>query len=50
MESYSQSHKLGIPDALIAATAMVHKVELYSLNAKDFQFISDLKLYQSVTY
>jgi len=50
MESYSLSHKLGIPDALIAATVMVHKVELYTLNAKDFQFISDLKLYQSVTY
>jgi predicted nucleic acid-binding protein len=36
METYSPSHKLSIPDALIAATALVHNIELYTLNGKDF--------------
>ena len=48
METYSLSHKLSIPDALIAATALAHDVELYTLNTKDFQFISNLQLYQVV--
>jgi predicted nucleic acid-binding protein len=50
MESYSLSHKISLPDALIAATALVYNLELYTLNAKDFQFISNLKLYQPVSY
>jgi predicted nucleic acid-binding protein len=50
MESYSLSHKLSIPDALIAATALDHNLELYSLNAKDFRFISSLKLHQPISY
>lgn len=49
MEKYSLSHKLTIPDALIASTALIHKYELYTLNAKDFHFISGLKLYKLVT-
>ena len=44
METYSLSHKLSLPDALIAATALTHNTELYTLNKKDFQFIADLKL------
>jgi tRNA(fMet)-specific endonuclease VapC len=50
METYSLSHKLSLPDAIIAATALVHNVELYTLNTKDFRFISDLQLYQPVTH
>lgn len=50
MESYTLSHKLSLPDALIAATAIVHNVQLYTLNTRDFQFISNLRLYQPVTY
>lgn len=46
MEKYSLSHKLSIPDALIASTALVHKTELYTFNVKDFRFISGLELYQ----
>ena len=45
METYSLSHKLSIPDALIAATALVHKVELFTLNLKDFRFIPGLTLF-----
>ena len=47
METYSLSHKLGIPDAIIAATAIIHHLPLYTLNIKHFQFISEVELYQS---
>ncbi|MBF0379278.1 MAG: type II toxin-antitoxin system VapC family toxin [Desulfamplus sp.] len=50
MQTYSLSHKLGLPDALIAATALVHQLSLYTLNIKHFQFIPQLKLYRPVTY
>ncbi len=45
MEAYSLSHKLSIPDALIAATTLVHGTELYTLNSKDFRFMPNLTLY-----
>ena len=35
MENYSLSHKLSIPHALIAATALVNQIDLYTL--KTFQ-------------
>lgn len=47
METYSLSHKLSIPDALIAATALVHKVELFTFNVKDFHFIPGLALFET---
>ena len=46
METYSLSHKLTIPDALIASTAIVNEIDLYTLNYKDFSFIAGLNLYQ----
>lgn len=49
MESFLLSHNLSIPDALIAATALVHGVELYTFNVRDFNYISNLKLYQPST-
>lgn len=45
METYVLSHKLSIPDGLIAATALVHKASLYTLNVRDFQFIPQISLY-----
>ena len=45
VKSYALSHTLAVPDALIAATALIHKMPLYTLNRKDFRFISDLQLY-----
>lgn len=50
MEAYSLSHKLSLPDALIAATAIEHQLALYTLNLKDFRFISNLTIYQPLTY
>lgn len=50
MELYTLSHRLSIPDALIAATALTHGLELYTLNIKDFRYMPNLTLYQPVTY
>ncbi len=46
MLDYSLSHKPSIPDMLIAATAINHNLELYTMNNKDFKFITDIKLYR----
>ncbi|OAV63590.1 putative ribonuclease VapC19 [Bacteroidales bacterium Barb4] len=45
LETYCLSHHLDFHDALIAATAIYHDVELYTLNVKDFIFIPGVKLY-----
>ena len=45
MSRYSLSHKVSIPDMLIAATAISHDLELYTLNTRDFKFIPELNLY-----
>ena len=44
IESFTKSHGLQIPDALIAATALELGVPLCTANIKDFQFIPDLQL------
>jgi len=46
VKTYSLSHKLEFADALIAATAIFHHVELFTLNRKDFTYIPNLKLYE----
>jgi tRNA(fMet)-specific endonuclease VapC len=45
METYSLSHKLSLPDALIAATALSYDFALYTLNIRDFRFIAGLRLH-----
>ena len=45
IEKHALSHKLSLPDALIAATAVYYDIELYTLNLKDFKFIEDIKLF-----
>lgn len=45
MKLYSLSHKLKIPDCLIAATAIEYNIQLFTLNKKDFNFINSLELY-----
>jgi predicted nucleic acid-binding protein len=42
--SYSKSHGLRIPDAIIAATALSLDIKLFTYNLKDFQFIEGVKL------
>jgi predicted nucleic acid-binding protein len=46
LEDYSLSHRLNLPDAFIAATALRHGLELYTFNIKDFRYIEGLKLYK----
>ena len=43
-QTYILSHHIGIPDTLIAATALVFDIELKTHNLKDFQFIPTLKV------
>jgi tRNA(fMet)-specific endonuclease VapC len=45
IEKYALSHKLSLPDALIASTAIIHNLELYTLNIKDFRFLEGISLY-----
>ncbi len=44
MRKYSKSHGLAIPDALIAATALIEELPLFTLNVKDFRYIDTLSL------
>jgi predicted nucleic acid-binding protein len=47
MRQYCLSHRPFIGDMLIAATALHHGWDIYTLNQKDFHFIPDLTLYQT---
>ena len=46
MKTYSISHGLLIPDALIAATAIIKNLPLWTFNRRDFQFIDHLILFE----
>lgn len=46
LEEYALSHKLSVPDALIAGTALSQQIPLYTLNFRDFQFIPHLQLHK----
>lgn len=41
---YNLSHKSGIPDTLIAATALYYDLPLLTLNTKHFQYFPEIKL------
>lgn len=44
LRQYRLSHGLLLPDALIAATALVHDVPLATMNQRDYRFIAGLQL------
>lgn len=46
LETYALSHRLSLPDAIIAATALRHSIELYTFNLKDFRYIDGLSIYR----
>ncbi len=46
MVEYSLSHKLSLPDGLIAATALTENISLYTYNLKDFKYIKNIQLYK----
>ncbi|MCW5960894.1 MAG: PIN domain-containing protein [Pyrinomonadaceae bacterium] len=43
IRSYSNSHGLFLPDALIAASALENDLTVLTYNINDFKFIQDLK-------
>ncbi|MBE3140832.1 MAG: type II toxin-antitoxin system VapC family toxin [Thermoplasmata archaeon] len=43
---YALNHKLSVPDALIASTAISRDMAIYTLNTKDFHYITGLELYE----
>jgi tRNA(fMet)-specific endonuclease VapC len=45
MGKYVLSHKLALPDGFIAASAIAHDIEFYTLNIKDYRFIDGLRLF-----
>jgi predicted nucleic acid-binding protein len=45
-----KKHKIKLPDAIIAATAIVHDFVLISHNLKDFQKITDLNFLDPYLY
>ena len=47
-ETYVLSHGLSIPDAFVAATALVFDLELRTYNLKDFRFIPNLRVSDSL--
>jgi tRNA(fMet)-specific endonuclease VapC len=46
VETFCLSHRLSIPDAFIAGTALYYEIPLLTRNKKDFRFIPDLELYK----
>jgi predicted nucleic acid-binding protein len=46
VRQYCLSHKLRLPDAQIAATALLYGAKLLTLNKKDFWYIPNLKFYE----
>ena len=45
LEDYRLSHGLTMADSLIAASAIYLRLELFTYNKRDFQFIEGLSLY-----
>ena len=44
-----QQRRMGLGDAIIAATALEHGLTLMTRNTSDFQWINDLDLYDPIT-
>lgn len=45
IQKYSLSHGLSLPDSIIASTAIITDLKLFTYNVKDYNFISELTLY-----
>ncbi len=45
IENFKLSHGLQIPDAIIAATAIIYDIKLFTYNVRDFSFIPQIILY-----
>ena len=47
--SIRKAHKIKLPDAIIAATAIANKLTLITCNAKDFENVKNLKVLNPYT-
>lgn len=45
-QKYLTNKNLGLPDALIASTAIIHNIQLLTDNKKDYDFIKELSFYK----
>ena len=45
LETYRLSHGLSLPDSIIAATALMEDLALFTYNTKHYKFVSQLKMY-----
>lgn len=50
LTQYILSHRLNPPDAIIAATAVVYDLPLFTYNTKDFNYLPDVRLWDSSTF
>lgn len=48
-QKYALSHQIGLSDIFIAATALIYDIELRTFNLKDFHFIPDLSVSNSLS-
>lgn len=46
LRNYRLSNGLALPDSIIAATAIVSQLELFTYNTKDYKFISHIKFFK----
>jgi predicted nucleic acid-binding protein len=49
LQNYRLSHGLSMPDSLIAATALMADLPLFTYNVKDYKFVKNLKLFDAKT-
>lgn len=47
---FEYRNAISLPDAMIASTALVYDVELYTFNKKDFDFIEGIQFYKPQTF
>lgn len=47
LERYTLSHNTKIMDALIASTAIMYNIDLYTLNRKDFRYLQQVNMVDS---
>lgn len=47
LERYTLSHNTKIMDALIASTAIMYNIDLYTLNRKDFRYLQQVNMVES---
>lgn len=50
ISKFSLSHNLQIPDAIIGATAITFNLPLFTYNVKDFKFMPNIRLFDTLSF